>query len=653
MTDQPSRRRLDSWKEIAAFLGRDMRTVQRWEHEGLPVHRRPGARRSSVFAYPDEIENWLSGRPASGLQEAAGPDTPRMPDARPAHRRSRLFAAAAALLAAATATLIWVARADGPRSPTEKPLAVSTGPLHGPQWADFNDDGGDDLLISTNRSPTLLFFGAAAKRCGAIQAIECADVRLTLPEACYGYARAGDFNADGIDDLAISCVLREPESYSATGPTYLVWGRPSWPRDLRLPEDAAVTISTAAAHDDRVHVCLASPGRADLDADGIDDVLIGGGEAPFMGRLSAGALYVFRGRRDWQPAMDVGQADITVGGTKMGDGIGGLCAVGDVDGDSLPELATVAPETPLWNLLGGGGRLYVLRGRRNWPAHLDLSIEAAMEIAAPPAGHDRRSLQLILADVTGDARDEIIFGLQDLAPGVTPAGRLAIWHGKPFRSGRLTFDQADTLIDGRFDGRLGTALAGADFDLDRAKEVLVSEPGHGAVWTVGREALASRRARPTQALLDDTSGWERALGEDGGLAASRQALAQVTIESGKLWKLWVRDPFIPIQVDVRPGTNNDVIVRPGVTAIAIDGGASVHDIVPESLRASGAAPIAIGAQDVNHDGRLDLVGRFRVEDMQLPPDASRLTLTGRTRRGQFVRGESPVRVVPAEARGGK
>ena len=35
--------RLDSWKAIAAYLGRDMSTVIRWEKEkGLPVHRLPG-----------------------------------------------------------------------------------------------------------------------------------------------------------------------------------------------------------------------------------------------------------------------------------------------------------------------------------------------------------------------------------------------------------------------------------------------------------------------------------------------------------------------------------------------------------------------------------------------------------------------------------
>src|SRR5579863_1124218 len=57
---QSSHRRLDSWKEIAAFFGRDERTVKRWEKErALPVHRVPGGVRSGVFAYPAELTQWL------------------------------------------------------------------------------------------------------------------------------------------------------------------------------------------------------------------------------------------------------------------------------------------------------------------------------------------------------------------------------------------------------------------------------------------------------------------------------------------------------------------------------------------------------------------------------------------------------------------
>jgi CheY-like chemotaxis protein len=51
---------LSSWKEIAAYLGRSVRTVQRMEVElGLPVRRPKGHARSSVMAIPQELDTWL------------------------------------------------------------------------------------------------------------------------------------------------------------------------------------------------------------------------------------------------------------------------------------------------------------------------------------------------------------------------------------------------------------------------------------------------------------------------------------------------------------------------------------------------------------------------------------------------------------------
>ena len=54
---------LESWKEIAVYLKRDVRTVIRWEkHEGLPVRRHLHQARSSVYAYPSELEAWKAAR---------------------------------------------------------------------------------------------------------------------------------------------------------------------------------------------------------------------------------------------------------------------------------------------------------------------------------------------------------------------------------------------------------------------------------------------------------------------------------------------------------------------------------------------------------------------------------------------------------------
>jgi tetratricopeptide (TPR) repeat protein/TolB-like protein len=52
---------LQSWKDISAYLGRDVRTCRRWEkHLGLPVHRIDGSIKARVFAYKDEVDRWLA-----------------------------------------------------------------------------------------------------------------------------------------------------------------------------------------------------------------------------------------------------------------------------------------------------------------------------------------------------------------------------------------------------------------------------------------------------------------------------------------------------------------------------------------------------------------------------------------------------------------
>ena len=73
--------RLDSWKEIAAHLKRDVRTVQRWEkNERLPVHRKHHEKLGSVYAFKSELDAWWNeGR----IEPAAGMAAPTRATARP------------------------------------------------------------------------------------------------------------------------------------------------------------------------------------------------------------------------------------------------------------------------------------------------------------------------------------------------------------------------------------------------------------------------------------------------------------------------------------------------------------------------------------------------------------------------------------------
>jgi len=62
-TETLSKDRLDSWKEIAAYLKRDVTTVQRWEkREGMPVHRHLHDKVGSVYASQTELDAWVRSR---------------------------------------------------------------------------------------------------------------------------------------------------------------------------------------------------------------------------------------------------------------------------------------------------------------------------------------------------------------------------------------------------------------------------------------------------------------------------------------------------------------------------------------------------------------------------------------------------------------
>src|SRR4029079_5511626 len=90
-SDPPQKKRLDSWKEIAAFFARAERTVKRWEAQrGLPVHRVPGGARSAVFAYSDELTDWLKG-PGREPDSYRSPDDPGQPPARAVASRTETF----------------------------------------------------------------------------------------------------------------------------------------------------------------------------------------------------------------------------------------------------------------------------------------------------------------------------------------------------------------------------------------------------------------------------------------------------------------------------------------------------------------------------------------------------------------------------------
>src|SRR6478609_9753593 len=92
--------RLDSWKEIATYLKRDVRTVQRWEQkEGLPVHRQEHGSRASVYAEREELDAWQANRRLSPTEEQ---------EVTPPRKRSRVWGFSGLALSAGLAAAAYL-----------------------------------------------------------------------------------------------------------------------------------------------------------------------------------------------------------------------------------------------------------------------------------------------------------------------------------------------------------------------------------------------------------------------------------------------------------------------------------------------------------------------------------------------------------------
>ena len=147
-------RRLSSWKEIAVYFGRDVRTVQLWEQkEGLPIHRQEHSARASVYAYPSELDQWFNERLRKRpLETEPAPAEAATVPALRLHQAGRkwkgLVLLASTLVVAAVAWLVWRA-ASAPRLPGNGTLAVLPFlNLTGNNAQDYLSDGITDELTT-------------------------------------------------------------------------------------------------------------------------------------------------------------------------------------------------------------------------------------------------------------------------------------------------------------------------------------------------------------------------------------------------------------------------------------------------------------------------------------------------------------------------
>ncbi|HEU5453710.1 MAG TPA: tetratricopeptide repeat protein [Terriglobales bacterium] len=159
---------LESWKEIAAYLGRDVRTVQRWEKsEGLPVHRHLHEKQGSVYAFRGEIDGWRAGRDVAALRDAGeepngaatSEPAPRGEEATPTSARQArklpTMLAVVLLLLASGAFLGWLVLREKHTPQSHGPAMIAVLPFDNlsgdPAQEYFSDGMTEELIVQIGR----------------------------------------------------------------------------------------------------------------------------------------------------------------------------------------------------------------------------------------------------------------------------------------------------------------------------------------------------------------------------------------------------------------------------------------------------------------------------------------------------------------------
>lgn len=371
---------------------------------------------------------------------------------------------------------------------------------------DVNDDGIDDLIIGAifsspngDRSGrAYVVFGSAGGFTSPLElsSLDGANGFLLNGEAegdetGESVAGAGDVNGDGIDDLIIGSILADG-SGDRSGRAYVVFGSDDpFPGAIELSSLDGVSgfkIDGEAAND---YAGVAVAGAGDINADGLDDLLIGAHFADPNG-ITSGRSYVVFGSSDpfnspFSLSALNGSNGFALNGEaaqhRSGESIAGA---GDVNGDTIDDLIIGAPRAEVSGTRVG--RSYVVFGSDEaFASELDLAdLNGAngFIIDGEEEFDDFGASVASAGDVNSDGIDDLLMGADGAGPKGNASGRGYILfgnveqHPSPFSVASLDGSNGFVLNGETLGDNTGESVSGlGDFNGDGIDDLVLGARG--------------------------------------------------------------------------------------------------------------------------------------------------------------------------------